>query len=127
LGQEGWITDQISPDNAQYTNGTPPLDPFVPPSAVSRDRVLPDAARSGLFCYPNPSRRRISIRLMRPQAGFDNAPVTIFNVSGRMVARLKTGKQSAIEWNVRGMPAGIYLVRVLADGKTFRKKVVLIK
>jgi hypothetical protein len=127
LGQEGWITDQISPDHSHYTNGTPPLDPFVPPSAISRNRVLPAAGQQGLFCYPNPSRRKISIRLMRAQAGFGHAPVTVFNVSGRMVARLKTGKRSAVEWNTRGMPAGLYLVRVKIDGKTFRKKVVLIK
>ncbi|MBM3326462.1 MAG: T9SS type A sorting domain-containing protein, partial [Calditrichaeota bacterium] len=57
--------------------------------------------------------------------------VRVFDVSGRVVAALYDGEQTAghhsVVWNAKGMSAGVYLVRMESAGFSAIRKVTLMK
>jgi hypothetical protein len=129
LGQEGWITDQISPDHSHFTNGTPPLDPFIPPTAaIELKSVFTDMINAmDIQCFPNPFRRKVQIRLQNGGTEFKGAEVKVFNVNGRMVEQFRPMAGAALEWKTEGLPAGVYIVKAAVKGRNVKKKIVLIK
>jgi len=79
--------------------------------------------------YPNPFNRqtRIVYSLENPS----KVKLTVWDVTGREVAELvnrpmKQGRH-VVNWDAAGLPAGIYLTRLEAGGKTAVRKTVLIK
>ena len=52
--------------------------------------------------------------------------VTVHDVSGRLVADLGTTNADRVDWNTRDVGAGVYFVRVVADGRAVTGKVVLV-
>lgn len=55
----------------------------------------------------------------------------VFDVLGREVATLVSGEQEAgthrVEWNAAGLPSGVYLYRLEANGFTEARKLLLIR
>lgn len=70
------------------------------------------------FIYPNPTSAGITIRV----DGFKMNAVEIYNLNGALVADRRNLNSGRLDMDVEGLPAGLYLVRVLTDnGFTTRK------
>ena len=84
--------------------------------------------------FPNPIRGEASFEFDLDLAG--RAQLEVFDVTGRRVrswdARSFSAGRSALAWDGRDetgsrVPAGVYLVRVSADGRLGTRKVVVLK
>ncbi len=85
-----------------------------------------DAARFTIL--PNPFARSASIRF---NTAF-NGPVTVqaFNTAGRLVADIYSGRilpGETVRWNPEALPAGVYVVRLHANGKNHYSRVALVR
>ena len=78
---------------------------------------------------PNPFNSTTTIGYSLPAAG--NISLTVYDLSGREVARLSDGAKPAgtheAVWVADGMASGVYVVKLDAGGEMFREKVVLVK
>jgi hypothetical protein len=73
---------------------------------------------------PNPlSGKSATVRCNLPNAG--SARVEVFNSSGRLVHSSLVTRQSSIRLDLRSLPAGVYVVRVEADGHSAAQKLVI--
>jgi flagellar hook assembly protein FlgD len=79
--------------------------------------------------YPNPFNPTTNISYSLPES--ERVRLTIYDLSGRRVAELADGFQSAgnhtVSWNASNMASGIYIYRLRAGGSTFTKKMILVK
>jgi len=78
--------------------------------------------------YPNPFQGRTLIRYELPQASL--VQMDVFNLLGQRVAQLVNHHQPAgrneIAFETRGLPSGLYIVRIAADGNSqFRRMTVV--
>lgn len=79
--------------------------------------------------YPNPFNAVTTVRYGVPF----NAEVSlnVYNMSGNLVATLAEGNRTAgyhiAVWDAKGMPAGVYLVRMTSEGYSSIAKIVLVK
>jgi len=85
-------------------------------------------------CVPNPLGRATTISYQLAHAG--PVALTVHDASGRLVRRLEGGLQSAgrhdVTWKGtdnqgEAVPAGVYFVRLNADGKTSSHRVTLVR
>ena len=83
---------------------------------------------------PNPARGSAAFTMGLPRA--EDVDVAAYDVHGRMVKTLLSGVQSAgqlrLAWNLdaedgRQVPAGVYLVRARIGGRTFDRRVVVVR
>ena len=81
--------------------------------------------------WPNPARGQVLLRFGLPRA--TDVRLEIFDVQGRRVRTLAAGRQEAgwhdLGWNGRGetgvqLSAGLYFVRLRAEGREFRQRLV---
>ena len=118
---------------------------YVSQVAVSEQDSKRDLKECALSLYPNPFRGRMIIRYMIQDAGYRNGVVSsqypvvsikIYDVSGRIVrdfSRLTVnGERSTIIWDGtddlgRRLAAGVYFVRLEADGFKKTEKAILLK
>ncbi len=79
--------------------------------------------------YPNPFNPTTVIRF--DLAGKSKVSLDIFNAKGQKVTTLLDGMLSpdsySIPWDASGQSSGIYLYRLKIDGKTYIRKMVMIK
>jgi hypothetical protein len=77
--------------------------------------------------FPNPTSSEAVIRFSVP--GATQASVKIYNLLGQEVARLTDGHVSAgsheLTWSTSSFPSGVYLVRLVADGRESTTSVVV--
>jgi hypothetical protein len=77
-------------------------------------------------CYPNPFNSSVAISFQLLAAS--EVELKIYDISGREVAALGTGRwalgEHSVVWDANGMPSGIYFVRLTANSV---QKVVLMK
>ncbi len=78
-------------------------------------------ARNHLQVFPNPTKNRLTIQFdyHAPQ----NTQIQIFDMVGRMVHQQAMTQQRE-QLNIGHLASGMYLVRVVADGKVWTRKVV---
>jgi blue copper oxidase len=81
--------------------------------------------------YPNPFNPSTSIRFDIPAGLAEDIQLKIFNVQGKEVAELLSGRLSAgsfkADWNAAGLPSGVYFAR-LSSGKFVKSlKMILAK
>jgi hypothetical protein len=85
-----------------------------------------------LTAYPSPFSRGLSVRYALPRAGV--AAVKVFDISGREVRCLLSGAMPAGARTLvfdgrdnrgRVLPAGVYLLRLDAEGKALTEKVIM--
>ncbi len=97
------------------------------PTAAEGD-TTPDAFGLGVP-YPNPAPSSATIPYTLSAAG--DVSLTAFDVLGREVAELRAGRQPAgsgsVTWTTRDLPAGIYFVRLVSDGRTATRKVLVVR
>ncbi|KAA3619596.1 MAG: T9SS C-terminal target domain-containing protein [Calditrichaeota bacterium] len=79
--------------------------------------------------YPNPFNHTTQIRYQLNRPGHVN--LTIFNLSGKEVARLLSGKKNmgthTVHWNATGMAAGVYYLQMQTEQSTNVRKLLLLK
>jgi hypothetical protein len=79
--------------------------------------------------YPNPFNPSTSIAFSLEEAGLVN--ITVYDVTGRLVATLVNGVHEAgshsVEFNAAGLPSGIYMYRMVAGDFSAVQKMVLMK
>jgi photosystem II stability/assembly factor-like uncharacterized protein len=79
--------------------------------------------------YPNPFSQSTSIKFTSDNP--DLAQVSVVNLLGTEVARLYSGElesgEHSFTWDARGMPAGMYICVVRANGHTEELPVMLVK
>lgn len=76
---------------------------------------------------PNPARERVTIGYQLPRR--TAVSVEVFDVHGRRVAALVEGTENAGRrsktWSPGGRPAGVYFVRLCAEGRTLTERVTV--
>ena len=103
----------------------------VTPATASEPDAAPDEALL-TAAYPNPIRRgagqNVSLDFATTTSGA--VRVEVFDVLGRSVAtvvdEVRPARPQQATWHVDGLPAGLYLVRIAADGRTATRRVTVI-
>ena len=77
----------------------------------------PEILESYLKASPNPAKGKVMFSYRLPEE-FSRGTVTITSIEGRTVKVFNlTESEGAIGWDTSGMPEGIYLFSLMADGK----------
>ena len=108
-----------------------PLDSSI---VVKTDSNLTETLNEGLTAYPNPFNPEIHVRV-QCRSGQDAVTVNIYNPAGRKVGTLspvnKTyrGQGMRLEyiWNAKNQASGVYVMSVKALGKTWQKRILLVR
>ena len=95
--------------------------------------ALTSEIRTGVYtltdAYPNPFNPTTAFSYVVGESGMVN--VSIYDITGRMVAELASGYQSAgtydLVWNAGNASSGMYLIKMVVDNHTAMQKIMLIK
>ncbi len=79
----------------------------------------------GLDLYPNPTTGMVTIRLSRTTSG--KVDVAVFNLLGVQVFRNQYTAQDQIRFDLADRATGIYMVKIGVEGRTFLKKLTLVR
>jgi hypothetical protein len=74
--------------------------------------------------FPNPANDVVTIKTDRQHQGeiFD---VVITDMQGREVKNVQHNNSQPLQVNTSDLPSGIYMVRIIAEGKTYSRKLML--
>ncbi|NQT35600.1 choice-of-anchor D domain-containing protein [bacterium] len=79
--------------------------------------------------FPNPFNARTTVRFGLPAPG--NAEVTVWDMHGRQVALLATGRYDAGQykaiWNAEDVTSGVYIIKLVSGKHRIMQKAILIK
>ena len=113
-GQLLFLSSQSSPDQA---------------SAVGASLDAAPVADALLGSAPNPTRDRTTVGFELAEAG--DVTVAVFDALGREVARLLDGPAEAgvrqVTFDVTGLPAGVYVVRMTTETATFAERITVVR
>jgi len=91
---------------------------FTPPTSVFEGNVAAPAKFNLMQNYPNPFNPTTVIRFTMPNSGY--AKGMVYDLLGREIAVLLDGEMAAgnhsLNFNAVGLPSGIYLFRLNAEG-----------
>jgi len=98
-----------------------------------RSGITDDATRPASFgiqsAYPNPFNAELRVDYGLDKPG--EATVSIYDLFGREVAVLASGRQTPgryrVTWDAADMPSGVYLVRLTSGVRAEQRKVVLVR
>jgi hypothetical protein len=80
--------------------------------------------------YPNPARTRATISLAVPEQASGDATLRLYDVLGRQVrtvdSAVEPGRSTATV-DVSGLPSGVYVLRLAADGTTRTRRLTVVK
>lgn len=112
------ITFRIYGWNAETTSGTFSVDDVVVTGSMSTLSVQENKI-AGLSIYPNPVTKGI---LYITSNNSSEKIVTVFDVLGKQILNTKTSNN---EVNVANLKSGIYIVKIVEDGKTDTQKIII--
>jgi len=97
---------------------------------LSRERDLSQPKAYGIGeAYPNPFNPVTSFEYTMPEDGM--VQIAVYDISGRMVAELVNGYQSAgsypVVWDAQELSSGVYMVNMTAGDYSTIQKIMLIK
>lgn len=92
----------------------------LPPVQVQRISFTTDVSIS---CSPNPFTSATTIKYNAP--GTREGKILIYDLSGRLLLSRQMMSNGGFEWKPHGLPAGIYLLKAIADGKNYSRKLIL--
>jgi hypothetical protein len=96
---------------------------------VEKTLTFKVGAMPSLNCYPNPIRSMAMIRLVNivPSRG-DKIVVSIYNMQGRRVfSQMVRPGQSTVAWNTINNAPGKYVAQLTANGKAFKKDLLVLR
>ncbi len=100
----------------------------TPTPTASPERSSLNLFGKKLLAYPNPGKEKITIAFLPTSNG--EAKIQIYNMSGERVATLNaqvSGETTAsVIWNCGSIAPGLYMVRVVQDGKEIGKTKVAV-
>ncbi len=93
------------------------------------DRSVPFPAVLNLSAYPNPFNAVTQIQFTLPRDSY--AQVSLFEITGRWVTTLATGRYEAgthlVALDAYSLPSGVYVYRLEADASVLSRKLLLLK
>ncbi|MBD3169801.1 MAG: T9SS type A sorting domain-containing protein [candidate division Zixibacteria bacterium] len=94
----------------------------------AKNRIIPEEP-SLSEAYPNPFNAEVTIPFTLTSAG--HVELKVYNLSGQLVETLAdshfdSGNQY-VTWDASGLTSGIYFYKLSTDGKTFTKRMTLLK
>ncbi|HEY3296605.1 MAG TPA: T9SS type A sorting domain-containing protein [bacterium] len=99
------------------------------PNAVGDPKALIPTELALGPVYPNPFNATVTIPFALPQAS--KVSVTLYDVTGRLVAVMTNGTYGAgvhsVQFSSEGVASGVYLVKLSANGHMLTTKVVALK
>ena len=110
---------------AAGTAGTGRFSLVLRPASVTATKAELNAASVSI--YPNPAHGRFTV-LLPPLPGQQAVRATLFNALGQAVLTRTIALNAAgatSDFATPGLPAGVYTLRVQAEGQTLTKRVVL--
>jgi hypothetical protein len=112
------FTDRL-PKNAMASMGT----------GVRVGMVKTLGAKPSIMCYPNPIRSVAMLRLQNiVGASGSRIVVSVYNVQGKCVFSQALGiGQSTVAWNAARCGAGKYFATVIANGKLYKKDLLVMR
>jgi hypothetical protein len=120
-----WIDEFLDDDPDAVVDGFGWFQ-IDPATVASEPGARPGATRLAAS-YPNPFRTATTVPFELAEAG--TVRLTVYDVLGREVARLADGFRAAgpheLRFEAAGLPNGLYLLRLDADGTTATRKVIL--
>jgi hypothetical protein len=86
-------------------------------------------ARPLLACFPNPIRTIASLQIKNIVCGKgDTFAVSVYNLQGKLVfSQAMRPGQSAVSWNAAMSGAGKYIALLFANGRVFRKDLLVMR
>jgi hypothetical protein len=115
-------TATITPTSTHSPTVT--ITPTVSPTTTYVFKTKTDE----ILAYPNPAQGKVNLMIQLDQPGM--VKVEVYNIKGELVATIADQFGSAgdqrIEWKSEDVAAGIYLVRITAEGKTYKLKKIAI-
>ncbi|KAA9338990.1 T9SS type A sorting domain-containing protein [Adhaeribacter soli] len=113
--QNGTYTVQLS----QGTCTSPMSAPFIMTMAGFKEQ---DAPQLELSLYPNPAKNYLIITFNKT-AGFQE--ITLSDIQGRAIRKVKTLNKNQIELDLKGLPAGVYVISASSGTAIAHRKVIL--
>lgn len=118
--------------NAKETGANPPQLVITTATSLLANKTVgalsaePEANHKLLNSYPNPFGKTNTISFYMEKAGAVH--LAVYDISGRQVAVLVNGHLAAGHYrrsfDAAGSPAGVYLVKLVQDGKVVTQKIV---
>jgi hypothetical protein len=117
-------------DTLQYRLAQVDLDGSVNLSdPVTVGRGAPSGVQL-MDTYPNPARTRATVSLAVPEQASGGATLRLYDVLGRQVRTVdravEPGRSTATV-DVSGLPSGVYVLRLAADGTTRTRRLTVVK
>ena len=117
-------------DTLQYRLAQVDLDGSVNLSdPVTVGRGAPSGVKL-LDTYPNPARTRATVSLAVPEQASGDATLQLYDVLGRQVRTVDGAVEpgrSTVTVDVSGLPSGVYVLRLAADGTTRTRRLTVVK
>jgi hypothetical protein len=85
---------------------------------VAIDKIITQA--DNVLVYPNPAKNRIKVGI-HEVAGLDRIKVELMDTTGKVILVTKA-KGKTITLDVSGMPQGLYLLEICAEGHCYNKR-----
>ncbi len=82
-----------------------------------------DADNNFVEIIPNPFQHYLTVKSLR--GAIDQ--ITLFDVLGRQLKSWEIQNEAVVKLDVRGLPCGLYFIKVKTKAKRFIKKVVKVK
>ena len=100
-------------------------DPFAAPPTASE--TTPGTGELAIL-GPNPVRGSATLTVRLPAPA--DVRLDVFSVTGRRIATLVNGRHAgkvSARWDASGLPAGVYLARLTADGAVTTRTFTVIR
>jgi parallel beta-helix repeat protein len=121
------VTATVTPIGTLTATATPTSVPTALPTRTPTPTPICTATAPGIRAYPNPAREFVHFAVKLEQAG--EAKVRIYNFSGEQVVEVKASLpagQGVLTWDCRAVAPGVYLVRLVQNGKEIGKSKVAV-
>ncbi|MDP4267010.1 MAG: T9SS type A sorting domain-containing protein [Bacteroidota bacterium] len=92
-------------------------------STGNDDHIISQLNNEKIKTYPNPSLGKFEVSFETKPAS--NVKVEIFNIEGELILSKAFINTTNISFDLKGNPKGIYLIKLLIDGKLYREKICI--
>ena len=133
-----WTVPNISSDECFVKITTPPLPDLysINETPFSVDEVIgisdqPKKEEIGFVISPIPAADKVTVTFLNPVEWIGNTEVEIYNTKGELVYSQSLGRINysgqTVSLDLIGLPQGMYLLRVEANGISETRKLLLVK